>query len=171
MADHKLHAQWASSRYSVNQTDGIRVRIEIACAEGVDAEVFAYCMSNYAVLTGERAGRFSHVCSTADLAEYPIGAPIVGEIPEWFRLSYVDVFLRSPIEAAAFVEDVFSDLRMLQYSLARQDTLIPGGVEQIGGELPCGSSSSASSMLSSASSVPSSASSDSSSSGSSVGPP
>jgi len=167
MADHKLHAQWASSRYSINQTDGIRVRIEIACAEGVDPEVFAYCMSNYNVVTGERTGRFSHVCSTADLAEYPIGAPITGEIPEWFRLNYVDVFLRSPIEAAAFVEDVFSDLRMLRYSLARQDTLIPGGSEEIGGELVCGSLSSLSSSQGIASSPSSSQSSSSNSSGSS----
>jgi len=92
------------------------------------------------------------VCSPADLEEYPISAPIPGHQPAWFRLSYVDVFLRSWTEANALIEDVRSDVRRLKSTLDIMDEITPQGIEAIGGAIICSSSSSSAALPPSSSS-------------------
>jgi hypothetical protein len=52
--------------------------------------------------------------------------------PEWFRLNYVDVLLRSRAEVNAFIRDVVEDVQRLKTTLDTADTLLPGGQLWIG---------------------------------------
>jgi len=122
---------WTSSDYTLGTDDAIRVRIEAACAEGVTTKIFAYRLLP-ADPYGAENGTFSHICSPVDLEEYPADEPGVTDSPQWFRLSYVDVLVRSTEEAEDFVEVVRSDVRRLVASLNRTDTLYADGEELVG---------------------------------------
>lgn len=144
--------RWASSNYRVGRDDGIRIRFDIDQACGVDREVFAYRMLPATPGTGDKEGHFSHICSPVDIADYPKDAPRAGHVPEWFRLDYVDVLVRSTAEAADFMRIVREDLESLNETLNRMDTLVPGGEEQIGDVCPDSSSSESSESAASESS-------------------
>lgn len=146
-----LKYTWAASRYVLGTDDGYRVRFDVTCADGMPAAVFAYRLLPMDPQTGAKAGHFSHICSPVDLEEYPINGPIPGHVPEWFRLSYVDVELRSVTEAEAFVRDVRADLARLVRSLQRLDAITPTGEEELGAICPTDSSSSSAAAPSSSS--------------------
>jgi hypothetical protein len=139
-----IQLKWAVSHYVYNVLDGVRVRIWVESAVGVTAKVFAYQQFPKNPTTGEQAGVFDHVCSPPDLEEFPEDAPEPASRPAWFRLSYVDVIVRSVAEVDAFIEDVRADVRSLKATLDVMDELVPTGEEWIGGE-PDNSSSSSSS--------------------------
>lgn len=145
MSDRRIKINWAVSRFILNRIDGIRVRIEAECAQDMPTSIFAYRNLPVDPATGSQAGWFSHVCSPVDLEEFPENAPIPTHHPQWFRLSYVDVLLRSRVEANAFIEDVCDDVRRLQHTLTIMDTIEPEGSEEIGGAVTCETSSSNSS--------------------------
>jgi hypothetical protein len=130
----RVRLTWSVSRYNFHGTDGIRVRIEAADAELMSDKVFAYLLLPMKPAAGEREGAFSHVCSPTDLAEYPEDEPIPGVRPEFFRLNYVDVQLRSRSEAKAFIQDVTDDVQRLKTTLDIMDTLQTGGSVWIGDE-------------------------------------
>jgi hypothetical protein len=147
--DRRITVRWATSQYVLNQIDGIRVRINVECSAEVGrSKIFAYRMLPKNPATGEKEGFFSHVCSPADLEEYPVDAPVPTHVPEWFRLSYVDLFLRSWPEAEVFINDVLDDVRRLKTSLDAMDTIAYAGSETTGDGCPPSSSSSASSRSS-----------------------
>ena len=106
MAAHSISLKITSSPYITEKTDGQRLRIE-ACAGGLSDKIFAYRMLPVDV-GGGQAAYFSHVCSSVDLAEYPEDAPVPGHSPQWLRVQYVDVLVRSTADAAearqAFLE-------------------------------------------------------------------
>jgi len=116
---------WASSPYTLERDHGIRLRIEITCTTGLDTKLFAYRMLPTAY--NDTRGVFSHVCSPVDLEDYPADNPLVGVAPEWFRLDFVDVLLRSTTEATNLLNAVREDLRTLVATLERMDTLMPTG--------------------------------------------
>lgn len=135
MAARGITLRWFASHYKmrdVNVIDGVRVRIEVECALGMDNKVFAYRMLPLSPKTGEAVGHFSHVCSPPDLAEFPEDEPVTGYAPEWFRLSYVDVLIRSMEEADDFINIVRQDVRSLKKTLDRMDVIVPEGMEIIG---------------------------------------
>jgi hypothetical protein len=129
----RVKLSWSVSRYNYQNTDGVRVRIEATDAELMPDKVFAYLLLPMKPAAGEREGAFSHVCSPTDLSEYPEDEPIAGQRPEWFRLNYVDVHLRSRSEAKRFIQDVTDDVNSLKNTLDLMDTLLPGGEVWIGG--------------------------------------
>lgn len=129
----RIQLTWAVSRYNFNGTDGVRVRITATAAEEMPTKVFAYLLLPMRPGAGARDGAFSHVCSPTDLAEYPEDDPIPGHRPEWFRLDYVDVHLRSRSEAKQLIQDVTDDVNALKATLDLMDNLIPGGTVWIGG--------------------------------------
>ena len=141
--DRRVHLTWTVSRYNYHATDGIRVRIEADSANNMPAKIFAYLMQPLVPGESERVGSFDHVCSPTDLEEYPEDAPIPNQRPEWFRLDYVDVVLRSRTEVHAFIRDVADDVYRLKMTLDLMEHMLPGGEIWIGGE-PGGSSSSSS---------------------------
>jgi len=131
-ASRSIKIKWASSHYVFGRHDGVRVRFDTVCADGMPTKVFAYRMLPVSPQTGKQVGHFSHICSPPDLAEYPEDGPTPGFSPEWFRLSYVDVFIRSVEEAEDFISIVRGDVRRLKRTLDTMDTVFPGGEEQLG---------------------------------------
>jgi hypothetical protein len=133
-SNRRVQLSWAVSAYNFNGTDGVRVRIEAVNAEEMPAKIFAYLLMPMRPGAGAREGAFSHVCSPTDLVEFPEDDPIPGHRPEWFRLNYVDVHLRSRSEAKQLIQDVIDDVNSLKATLDTMDTLIPGGTIWVGGQ-------------------------------------
>lgn len=126
-----LRLRWACSYYRLGRDDGIRVRFDVVASTGLSSRIFAYRMRPVSPVD-RREGFFSHICSPVDLAEYPEDAPVEGDSPEWFRLPYVDVLVRSVTEAENFVQAVREDARRLVATLRQTDTLMPGSEETVG---------------------------------------
>lgn len=126
-----IKVRWASSRYVHGRHDGVRVRFDVDCASGLDTRIFAYRMRPVNS-SGSAEGFFSHICSPVDMAEYPADEPVAGQSPEWFRLSFVDVMLRSVTEADDFIAAVRSDVRRILATLSTMDTIFTNGTDLIG---------------------------------------
>lgn len=152
-ANRSIKISWAASHYKIGVDDGIRVRFDVICADEMTTKVFAYRMLPLSPLTGEALGHFSHVCSPPDVAEYPEDEPAPASSPEWFRLAYVDILVRSVTEAEDFIAIVRADIRRLKDTYDKMDTIFPTGEELFGEEceepLPLSSSSLSSSDSSS----------------------
>lgn len=148
----KIKIRWATSRYIVGRDDAIRVRIEVVCADGMEEKLFAYRMLPKSPQTGSTRGFFSHICSPADFSDFPEDEPIATHVPPWFRLSYVDVLVRSETESEAFIEDVRSDIRRLIRSLQAIDNVFLTGEDDFLTGIQCFSSFSSVSSVSSGSS-------------------
>jgi hypothetical protein len=149
----KIKIKWATSNYTLGRIDAIRVRIESVCAEGMPTKIFAYRMLPKNPATGASRGYFSHICSPVDLEDYPEDAPIPTHVPKWFRLGYVDVLLRSEIEAEAFIRDVRGDVLRLKRSLDAVDAVFERGTDDLGTGIVCETPSSSSASVESSSST------------------
>lgn len=125
-----LKFAWSSSPYKLQRDDGIRLRLAVTCADGLDPKIFAYRMLPTAY--DQTRGFFSHVCSPVDMEDYPADNPLTGVAPEWFRLDYIDLLLRSTTEADNLLQAVKDDMRALLATLARMDTLMPTGTGLLG---------------------------------------
>ena len=138
-----IKIRWATSHYTFGVDDGVRIRFDVVCSEGMASKVFAYRMLPLSP-QGNATGHFSHICSPPDVEEYPEDGPTAGSSPEWFRLSYVDVLVRSVEEAADFIQIVREDVRRLKSTLDTMDSIFNEGQELIGTEdcVPTSSSSS-----------------------------
>jgi hypothetical protein len=167
--ERMIKLTWSASAYFYNQTDGIRVRLEIAESENMPSKIFAYLLQPLVPGAESRIGAFDHVCSPSDLEEYPEDSPLPDIKPEWFRLDYVDVIVRSRTEAHAFIRDVAQDVYYLKNTLDTTDRIFPAGEITFGGITQSSSSSSSSSGGYSSSSSSSSGGYSSSSSSSSGG--
>ena len=128
----RVRLSWQVSRYNFNTVDGIRVRITANDAALMPNKIFAYLLLPMKPGEDERVGAFDHVCSQTDLEEYPEDDTIPNHRPEWFRLNYVDVILRSRAEVEAFLNDVIEDVQRLKNTLDLADDLLPGGQTWIG---------------------------------------
>lgn len=131
-SERRIKLTWAVSRYYAHSTDGIRVRIEASDSNLMPTKVFAYQMMPVGPADAERAAMFDHVCSPADLEEYPEDEPTTTLRPAWFRLNYVDVLLRSRTEVDAFIKDVTADVQGLKDVLDVTDNVLPAGTVWIG---------------------------------------
>jgi len=148
----KIKLSWHVSEYHYPSIDGIRVRITATGAELMPNKVFAYMLVPQVPGDSEKIAAFDHVCSSADLEEFPEDEPTPAAKPGWFRLDYVDVVLRSRAEVHAFLRDTASDVYSLKKTLDLADRLNPVGELWIGGVPRLSSSSSSSTRLSSSSS-------------------
>jgi len=127
-----IRIAWESSRYVYGKHDGVRLRIASYDACDMEGAIFAYRMLPTNPATGEQAAFFSHICSPVDIDEYPETEPLPSHRPEWLRLSYVDVHVRSPTEAQNLVDAVLEDVQRLVTTLNTMDTLIPGDTNVVG---------------------------------------
>lgn len=136
--DRRVKLTWQVSRYYASSTDGngIRVRITASDANLMPTKIFAYLLLPMRPGADERVGAFDHVCSAADLEEYPEDEPLNNVRPAWFRLDYVDVLLRSREEVDDFIRDVTDDVTALKTTLDVSDDLLPGGNTWIGSPPP-----------------------------------
>jgi hypothetical protein len=128
----RIKLTWAVSRYNFHNTDGIRVRITATNAALMPSKIFAYLLLPLKPGAIEQVGAFDHVCSPTDLEEYPEDDPLPNVRPEWFRLDYVDVLLRSRAEVQDFIYSVVDDVQRLKATLDMADTLLPGGQLWVG---------------------------------------
>lgn len=132
MIERGLSLEWWSSPYIVERQDGIRVRAHVNSAIGMPTRIFAYRMRPKSPVDGTAVAEFSHICSSVDLEEFPADGPIVNSSPEWFRLEFVDVLVRSKAEALDFIDVLRQDVRTLVKTLQTMDTLVLGGLEHFG---------------------------------------
>ena len=122
-----IHLTWSVSRYQTNAIDGVRVRIEADEANLMPTKIFAYQLLPIAPGATEPVGAFDHICSSVDLEEYPEDEPDINSRPQWFRLNYVDVLLRSREEVREFIKSVVEDVKILRDTLDITEDLEPAG--------------------------------------------
>ena len=151
--DRGITLNWATSPYIFQVHDGIRVRVWVSAACEMESAIFAYRMLTVAPATGAATAHFSHICSSVDLAEYPVDEPVAPSRPEWFRTSSVDVLLRSQEEADNFITTVREDVAKLKLTLDTIDTLEEATTATLGLTCPVEASESSSESASSFSSV------------------
>ena len=127
MADYKLRI--ACSPY--NNSDRRNMRVQIKCLsdrEDVDTAIFAYRKVNDDLI-------FDHVCSTVDMAEYPVVTvdedgklltdnTVNGESFKWCRTDIVDLLVRTLLIAEDFIEEVKSDVHMLYKNMKIHDRIV-----------------------------------------------
>jgi len=167
--------RWISREVHDN-TDGIRIRVEVIDACGCPTKIFRYLARPLNPTTGTIVGNFNGVCSPTDVAEMPEDAPAPNAEPPWYRLDYVDLLLRSYHEVndlwdrlfeelVAFKDtlDIMNDLEGLDQDFIIGDDCSPVSSSSVSSSLPSEQSQSSSSESSQSSQ--SSASSESSSSG------
>jgi len=121
--NRSLTLEWASSHYIYGVHDGVRVRLSVTCAENMDAEIFAYRIMPTDPTTGERSAFFSHVCSPPDLVEWPKNAATPNSSPQWVRLAFVDLLVRSVAEAENLIYLLKEDVLRLKTTLDTMGTL------------------------------------------------
>jgi len=114
-----IHLDIAVSRYKHATLDGVRVRVLADDAEEMTTKIFAYVTQPMNPGEAERTATFSHICSPADLEEFPADLPMSGVTPEWLRLDYVDVLVRSWDEALEFIAIVKADVQALRDQLRK----------------------------------------------------
>lgn len=127
-----IHLTWSISRYVANNVDGIRVRIEADQAALMPTKIFAYQLLPIKPGESEPVGMFDHICSPVDLEEFPEDAPLIHSRPQWFRLNYVDVLLRSREETREFINSVVEDVKILKDTIDITEELVPAGNLWIG---------------------------------------
>jgi hypothetical protein len=127
-----VHLTWSVSRYFMNSIDGIRVRIEADDSNLMPTKIFAYQLMPVRPGELEGVGAFDHVCSSVDLEEYPEDAPLVNSRPQWFRMDYVDVLLRSREEVREFIKSVVEDVQILKNTLDVTEDIVSAGDLWIG---------------------------------------
>lgn len=132
VSERNIHVQWSTSRYFMNDIDGIRVRIETPEATLMPTKIFAYQMLPVRPGSDEQVATFDHVCSSVDLEEYPEDEATPHSRPAWLRTNYVDVFLRSREEVRAFITSVLEDIQILKNTLDIADELVLDGDVWIG---------------------------------------
>ena len=147
--DRFIRVQWAVSYWKANAVDGIRLRIEIVEAALMPSKVFQYQLRPKNPNTGEEVAEFDHVSSPPDIEETPEDAPAPGDPrPKWFRLSYVDLLLRSRHEVDDVLAAILEDLRVLKRTYDIISVIEPVGEEVIDGAPPEPAPSSSSSSAS-----------------------
>ncbi len=159
--DRRITIQWAVSYFKSNETDGIRLYIQAVDANLMTDKIFQYLRRPLNPNTGQEVDTFDHVSSPPDIEEVPEDAPIATEQPAWFRINYVDLYLRSQHEADDVLESILEDVRVLKRTYDIMDVTNPAGSETVG--VPEETSSSSSSSSQSSESAPSESSSSSSS--------
>jgi hypothetical protein len=127
-----IHLTWSSSPSAPNRIDAVRLRVDVTSAVQIPLKIFAYQSAPIRPSTGERVHMFDHVCSPVDLVDYPEDTPLPNTHPDWLRASFVDILLRSNLEAEAYLAKILEDVTSLKVSLESIDNLQPGGSVYIG---------------------------------------
>src|SRR5690349_20353460 len=99
--------------YVPGSHDGFRIRIEASGAVEMPDEIFAYRALPMQPGQSAQVGYFDHVCSSADLADYPVAEPRANASPPWYRLAYLDLVLPSRADALELLSDVRHEVQAL----------------------------------------------------------
>jgi hypothetical protein len=115
-------------RYDGPGVDGFRIRATVTAAVDMPRAVFAYRLEPIQPAAegedpAEPRAIFSHVCSPADLEEFPADAPYPNANPPWFRRDTIDLVWRARVQATEDYEAILRDITNLRDSLDRMDEL------------------------------------------------
>ena len=100
-----------------------RLRVEaVEACGGIDVNVFVYRRHPADPHTGQIFDEFVAVAGPVDMADRPIGAPAEGSDP-FFRLSYVELDVRSSEEFQQIWEDLKTEVCVLVEAMDRLDQL------------------------------------------------
>ncbi len=111
----------AQENLDVGAVDGFRLRVTAYDAVDMDNEVFLYLRHPVSRITGRAADEFNSVCSSVDMAEYPVGEPV--GTPPFFRLDTVDIVFRSVREVEDAWTVISGDVTRLVKSLNASERL------------------------------------------------
>jgi hypothetical protein len=112
--------------YVDNETVGFRLRIEARNPSNMSAAVFRYYKRPADTATGTSRSELSGVCSWPDLEELPEGAPAEDDVPQAFRLNYMDVVVRSAQLADEVWQIAQSEIQRLCDTITAGDDLVTG---------------------------------------------
>lgn len=101
-----------------NDTTGVmRLRVWVShYTNGENPAVFAHQRYSMTPDDPGTVDRFSHVCSPADLEQYPLNAP-TSNIRPFFRLTYCDLSFKSVEELERVWEGLKNDVGLLDNNL------------------------------------------------------
>lgn len=119
-----------SAEWTKDNRTGMRLRIDVVRAEGMPSKIFAY--REEASGPNGTVGVFSHVCNPTNLEEYPEDAPTDPNVPQWYRLDYVDIVYDSPKEAQEAEQIIREHVQALVDELNAADQLADAGTYQVG---------------------------------------
>lgn len=134
--------RYGMTTFVEGRTQGYRMRAVVSEVSGVDNALFAYQVMPTVGGGTEYGARFSHVCSPADIEEFPKDAADPGK--DFFRLTEVDLIFRN----LKLLEDAWdklqNDFTELVRTLNNMENLVLSE-EVTFGSFPAPSSSSSSS--------------------------
>lgn len=94
---------------------GYRYTVTAQNAVDMPTEIFRMFERPLDPTIGTVQSQFDGICSPGDLSEFPINAPIPPSI--WFRVNFIDLTFRSPVEGEAQWESIKSETAELVRSL------------------------------------------------------
>ena len=103
--------------YIPNIHDTFRVRVVASEPCLMPQEIFAYRMLPLQPGQAAQVAVFDHVCSPVDLADYPVGAPRINDVPPWFRQNWVIFDAPTRQQALDVYDDIVADVASLVTSL------------------------------------------------------
>lgn len=134
--------RYGMTTYVEGRTQGYRMRVQVTETAGIDDALFAYQVVPPAGGGTEYGAKFSHVCSPADVEEYPKDAPGSGD--NFYRLAEIDIIFRNLKLLEDAWEKIQNDFTELVRTLEHMQALVP--LEEVTfGSFPSSSSSSSSS--------------------------
>lgn len=106
---------------------GVRVKMEVIEAAGVDREIFVYHKRPLDPTQGTFIGDFDHICSPTDFGNYPVDNLATevdrSHLPEFYRSAFVDLLLDSIQAADEFERVVWEDIYLLKRNVDRLSRL------------------------------------------------
>lgn len=109
--------------FTPNVTDSFRIRITASNGHLMPDKIFAWRLIPRQPGQSTLVAIFDHVCSSADLHEYPEDAPRINDAVPWFRLNYIDIEDTSKDRALATQAAVYADVAMTIASMNACDVL------------------------------------------------
>lgn len=134
--------RYGMTTYVEGRTQGYRMRVVVKETVGVDDALFAYQVVPAVGGGTEYGARFSHICSPADIEEFPRDAAESGK--DFFRLTEIDIIFRNLKLLEDAWEKIQSDFTELVRTLENMNNLTLAE-EVTFGNFPTSSSSSSSS--------------------------
>ncbi len=115
---------------------GVRLKLEVTEAAGVDKEIFVYQQRPLDVTAGSYVGDFNHVCSPTDMGNYPVGqaqteVPKSG-LPPFYRSHFVDLLFDSIKDADEAEQAIWEDIYFLKRNVDRLARLTSEQVVVVG---------------------------------------
>ena len=111
------------TRYKEGAIDGFRIKVSAYGETNMTRYVFRLLRRISNVITGEEVDEFDGICSSVDIEELPVAAPVPGQNPPYLRTDAIDLVFRSRKLADDTWAAIKEDVTVLIRSLNVQDTM------------------------------------------------